>query len=128
MTDRLIPDDTIEFVLQNIDSIVQLEALLLLRANREVEWDVDGVAGRLYINAEEIRPWLERLCSAGCLVSISASPLLYRYQPRSAELEQMIDRLADVYAEHLVAVTHLIHSKPRTRVQKFADAFRFRKD
>lgn len=127
MTDSLIPEDTREFILQTIDSIVQLEALLLLRANRELEWDVDAIAGRLYIKMEAVVPWLERLCNDGCLVSINAT-LLYRYQPRSTELEQSIDRLADVYAEQLVAVTHLIHSKPRTRVQKFADAFRLRKD
>jgi len=128
MADDLIPDDIRQFILQNIDSIVQLEALLLLRVNRGLEWNADAVARRLYIKAEETLPWLERLCADGYLVLDSGNPSVYRYQPRSAELGQMIDRLADVYARHLVPVTHLIHSKPRTRVQEFADAFRLRKD
>jgi hypothetical protein len=43
----------------------------------------------------------------------------------------MLDSLAEVYAHHLVEVTHLIHSKGdkrEQRAQKFADAFRWRKD
>jgi len=128
MADSLIPHDIEEFVLQTLDSVAQLEALLLLRAHREEEWSADAIAVRLYIRVEETLPWLERLCDNGLLTSSSGSPPLYRYQPRSMALEQTVDRLADVYAKQLVPVTNLIHSKPRTRVQEFADAFKLRKD
>ena len=128
MVHGLIPDEIKEFILRTVDSVAQLEALLLLRANPELKWTADAVAGRLYIRAEEAVPWLERLCAASFLVSTGERPPLYHYQPCSAELGQMVDRLADVYARHLVAVTHLIHSKPRTRVREFADAFRLKKD
>jgi len=40
----------------------------------------------------------------------------------------MLERTAEAYAKHLVPVTNLIHSKPKPRIQEFADAFRFRKD
>ena len=40
----------------------------------------------------------------------------------------MLERLAEIYAKHLVPVTNLIHSKPKPRIQEFADAFRLRKD
>jgi len=40
MADGHIPDDLREFILQHIDSITQLEALLLLRANAAEAWDV----------------------------------------------------------------------------------------
>jgi hypothetical protein len=40
----------------------------------------------------------------------------------------MGDLLADVYARYLVPVTNLIHAKPKSRVQEFADAFKLRKD
>ena len=36
--------------------------------------------------------------------------------------------LADAYSASLIAVTHLIHSKPSSSVQDFARAFRFRKE
>ncbi|MBA2409910.1 MAG: hypothetical protein H0V62_09115 [Gammaproteobacteria bacterium] len=127
MAESLIPHDFEDFVLQTLDSVAQLEALLLLRDHRAEEWSADMVAARLYIRAEETLSWLERLCGNGLLTSNSGSPLLYRYQPRSTALEQTVDRLVDVYAKQLVPVTHLIHSKPRTRVQEFADAFKLRK-
>lgn len=65
---------------------------------------------------------LARLRADG-LLTCRAS--LYRYEP--AEKAAMIDRLADLYARHLIPVTNLIHTKPR-RIRAFADAFRFRKD
>ena len=58
----------------------------------------------------------------------TAEPPVYRYQPVSAELDQIMGRVAEFYAKHLVPITNLIHSKPKPRVQEFAEAFRFRKD
>jgi hypothetical protein len=40
----------------------------------------------------------------------------------------MVDRLAELYSKYLIPVTHLIHSKPQTRVREFADAFKLRKE
>jgi len=44
MTDDPIPDDVKTFLLRYIDSIAQLEALLLLRANAELAWSADTLA------------------------------------------------------------------------------------
>jgi hypothetical protein len=53
--------------------------------------------------------------------------LAYRYQPDSPKLAEMVDRLAEFYSKYLVPVTNLIHSKPQTKVQQFAAAFKLRK-
>lgn len=45
-----------------------------------------------------------------------------------ASWQQMVDFLAVIYAKHLGPITNLIHTKPKNRVQEFADAFRLRKD
>ncbi len=45
MADELIPPDVREFILTHIDSIAQLEALLLLANQPETRWTVSGVAG-----------------------------------------------------------------------------------
>jgi hypothetical protein len=127
MTEDPIPDDVKQFILKNIDSVAQLEALLLLRANPQQAWDVQAVAKRLYITEQEASPLLASLCDQG-LVGCGGEPNQYTYQPASADLTRLVDQLAEVYAKHLVPVTHLIHSKPRTRMQEFADAFRLRKD
>ena len=124
----LIPEDVARFITENIDSVAQIEALLLLRGNCQQQWDVTGIAKRLYIDDEQAAEILARLEEKQLLASEQGERLFYRYQPDSAVLRQMIDRVAEIYSKHLVPVTNLIHSKPKSRVQEFADAFKFRKD
>jgi hypothetical protein len=128
MTDDPIPNDVKAFLLQHIDSIAQLEALLLLRADSELAWSADTLAKRLYIPVQETAEVVARLCADGFLVSTGSEPLLYQYQCTSSEQARMVDLVAECYARYLIPVTHLIHTKPRTRVQEFADAFRLRKE
>lgn len=128
MAEDPIPVEIKLFILKSIDSIAQLEALLLLRSNQSEEWDAGNVAKRLYISEQETALLLRRLCDESFIVATSNQPLRYQYQPRSTELTQMVNQLAEIYSKQLVPVTNLIHSKPRTRIQEFADAFKLRKD
>jgi hypothetical protein len=105
-----------------------LEALVLLRANAELAWSADTLAKRLYIPVQETAELLARLCADGFLAAKGGEPLLYQYPYMSRAQAHMVDHAAELYARYLIPVTHLIHTKPRTRVQAFADAFRLRKD
>jgi hypothetical protein len=127
MADPLIPDDVQAFLLNRIDSIAQLEALLLLRTNPTHEWTAETLAKRLYISVQETAVLLERLRADGFLVALPDPPGSYQYQPASSALAHMLDRVADLYTAYLIPVTNLIHTKPRTRVQESADAFKLRK-
>lgn len=127
MGEALIPDDVQAFLLQHIDSVAQLEALLLLRADPTGAWSAETLAKRLYITAQEAAVVLDRLAADGFLATPQDLPGSYQYHPASGELADMVDRIAALYAKYLVPVTNLIHSKPRTRVQEFADAFKLRK-
>ena len=124
MADELVPDDVREFILQYIDSITELEALLLLRANPDERWDLAGTTGRLYTDESEVEAVLSRLCAAGLL---DCQEDVYRYAPQREEVRVLVDRVAAVYARHLIPVTNMIHAKER-RIRDFADAFRFRRD
>jgi hypothetical protein len=124
MAQEIIPADLRDFILRHIDSIAQIEALLLLRRNPNEKWDAAKTAKRLYIGEQQAADTLARLCSEGLL---NCRDGLYRYVTEPADQEHMIARLADVYARHLIPVTNLIHSKPR-RIREFADAFKLRKD
>lgn len=44
-----LPDEVRRFILKSVVSVPYLEALLLMRDNPNVVWDVDEVARRLYI-------------------------------------------------------------------------------
>jgi hypothetical protein len=124
----MIPDDVARFILEKIDTIAQLEALLLLRGDPNRTWSSSILSQRLYTSEKETVDALERLCAAGLTVPLRSNPILYRYEPISPELRALVDRTAEAYSKHLVPVTNLIHSKPKTRVQEFADAFRIRKE
>jgi hypothetical protein len=128
MADDVIPDEIKQFILNNIDSIAQLEALLLLRGNPQLDWTINTVAKRLYISEQETSILLQRLCADSFLITTAEKPAVYRYHTNPNELGQMVDRLAELYSKYLIPVTNLIHSKPRTRVREFADAFKLRKE
>ena len=123
-----IPNDLRQFILERIESVAYLEALLLLRSKPDAPWTYEAVANRLYIDQKQTAELLARLDADGFVTSAGAEDSAYRYQPHTAHLQQMIDSLAEFYGKHLVPITNLIHSKPKNRVQEFADAFRLRKD
>jgi hypothetical protein len=125
---EMIPDDVAQFIHEKIDSIAQLEALLLLRREPNGTWSASTLAQRLYTSEKETIDTVERLCAGGLTVASGSNPTVYRYEPVSQELRDVVDRTAHVYSKHLVPITNLIHSKPKTRVQEFADAFKIRKD
>lgn len=101
----------------------------MFRAHPQKLWNADSMAGSLFINESQAAALLTRLMEQGFVVKEGKASLpQYRYQPKSPECMELIERLADLYRQYLVPITNLIHAKSKTRVQEFADAFRIRKD
>ncbi|MBI4493826.1 MAG: hypothetical protein HY690_13625 [Chloroflexi bacterium] len=128
MTDQGIPEDVKQLIIEKIDSVAELEAILLLRGNREEEWTAERVGARLYISPALAATVLRNLHGRGFFELRTSGEQLYRYAPRPSGLELAVDKLAEVYRHRLVGVTNLIHSKPGLSLRKFTDAFRLRKD
>ncbi|MBV9992568.1 MAG: hypothetical protein JOZ72_14915 [Alphaproteobacteria bacterium] len=124
MPDTIIPADVRDLLLNKIDSVAELEALLLLRKSADEDWTALGLARRLYVAESAAVELLARLAVSGFCVSAGG---LTRYRPSDEELRRTVDRLAEAYARSLIAVTNLIHAKP-SRIRQFADAFRFRRE
>lgn len=123
MSDEAVPDVVRDLIQRHIDSVSQLEALLLLRANPADSWAASLIARRLYAPEGDIVRALARLCADGFLERDHDT---YRYDC-SVEKREKVDRLAEVYSRHLITVTNLIHAKPRN-IRQFSDAFKFRTD
>jgi hypothetical protein len=123
MTHDPLPAELRDFLTRSIDSIAQLEALLMLRAASGAEWTGREAAGRLYVSEQEALAALSHLAMLGFLVQ---SRDCYQYAPLSDELSRVAALLADSYRHHLIPITNLIHSKPR-RIRQFADAFKLKK-
>lgn len=124
-----LPEDIRRFILTSVPSVPYLEAILLLRANPDVTWDVPRLAARLYVAERQAAEVLTALAAAGIARGEApGEPPLFRYAPATAELRDRLDALAQAYSANLVGVTDLIHSRIDKRAQQFADAFRWRKD
>jgi hypothetical protein len=114
-----------EFVARHIESVAQLEVLLLLRAAGDKEWAPQEVAAALVIQSEAVAAsWLEDLTRRGLAREKNGS---YRYDPPS-ETRSTLDDLAESYAKYRVTLIALIFSKPSDRISHFSDAFRIRRE
>ena len=120
-----LPEDVHRFLYQNIDSVEQLEVLLLLRRVADRRWTADEVARELYSHPSSILHRMSSLAGRGLLRELE--PACYQYAPRSTELHDTVTRVAETYRERRVAVITLIASKPIENVRAFSDAFRFRR-
>jgi hypothetical protein len=127
MAENLIPEAVREFIASHIDSVAELEALLLLRRDQEIKWSVGALAERLYISEEQAEGVATSLCSLALAVVADRDPVTYQYRPSSLELDDLISSLAEAYSRYLIPVTNLIHAKPQSRVQEFADAFKLKR-
>jgi hypothetical protein len=126
MNEDIIPQDVRRFILLNIDSVAQLECLLLFHGRPGWQADINAVAALLYIPEPEASLILDHLTDRAFLSKNTDKK--YLYQPGSPDIAESLNRLAEIYSKYLVPVTNLIHSRSKNRIQKFADAFRIRKE
>jgi hypothetical protein len=116
-----------EFVLRHIDSIEQLEILLLLRAHRDRPWTAEQVSREIRTAPASAARRLAGLAAAGLLAREAAGDA-YRYGPQADDVDRAAGELAETYAVRRIAVTNLIYSRPLDQVRTFADAFKIRED
>ena len=121
---EVIPPEVREFIIRHIDSVSQIEALLILRAHPDDNWEVEQIASRVYTSDRELGAVLERFAAEGFLAREGD---VYRYGVSEPTIERTIAELARYYSSHLIPVTNMIHSKPRS-MRSFSDAFKLRKD
>ena len=124
----MIPDDVQGFILSNIDSIAQLEALLFLRDHPQEKWRCKTVAERIYISEPQAAALLAKLVARGFIVAEGMEPTAFSYQPKSEDIARSIDQLAAVYSKYLVPVTNLVHQKSRRDIVEMTDAFKLKKE
>lgn len=123
----VLPDDVRRFVLTSIPSVPYLEAALLLRASPGKRYTLAELAAALYLPEREGAQLAQALQDRG-LAQMEGEPAAIMYAPQAPGLSEAMDALAAAYAADLVAVTHLIHDSTQKHAQRFADAFKLRKD
>ena len=120
-----IPDEVRRFLLGAIPSVPHLEALLLVRAEAVEPWTAPFLARRMYIDEAGAGRLLRDLGDAGLLRPAGHG---YLFDPADAHLATVVAELDAIYARRVVEVAELIHSSSDRKAQRFADAFRLRKE
>ena len=120
-----LPEGVRRLIADHIESVEQLEILLLLCRDPERAWSAEAVARELRISALSAGERLEDLARDALVVRERDGDLDYRYGPRDADQDEAVRGLVSAYAERRVTVINLIFSKPTDKISTFANAFRF---
>jgi hypothetical protein len=123
-----IPNDLKRFILTSVPSVPHLEAALMMHAQPGVGRTAAEVAARLYVPEQVAIDLLQSLFAAGILKRDAEPSPRYRFEPGNPALDETLAALAQAYADDLVGVTKLIHDATQKNAQRFADAFKLRKD
>ena len=115
-----------QFLLDSIDTVPHLEALLLLFQSPAVVWSVAELAARIYVNEKQAAGILEDLTRRSLIARVEQSPAKYQYVPRSQQQRELLEKVARSYRTQLVQVTRFIHSNASASVRDFARAFRLK--
>lgn len=127
MTEQQIPQRVRAFIADHIDSVLQLEVLLLIHASPGRQYTRADIARELRINPEWVEKQLVILQVKGLLAGQpNGAEGTYQYAPKSPDLDDAVRGLAAAYVDYRVTVTSLIFATPNDQLRSFADAFRLR--
>lgn len=112
------------FITSCINSVEQLEILLLLRGAKEL--GIETINRELRTSASSVVKRLDDLARKN-LIGLREidGQILYFYGPPE-RLKGTVDRLAILYTTHRVAIINSIFSKPSDMLKDFSEAFRLR--
>jgi hypothetical protein len=120
-----IPDEVVRFINDHIDSVPQLEGLLLIWESAPRAWTAARLAERLYVSNDYAARVLQHL-QRQRLVSETESGG-FAFNPEHPDAIGM-PLLAAVYSKRVVRIAELVHAKASPAVREFARAFRIKRE
>lgn len=122
-----LPDPLKQFIGRHINSVEQLEILLLLKRSAPREWSAEEVSRELSTSRYAAEGRLMDLASRHLAAIREDGPLLhFRYVAGNPD-DALVAQLMEVYAQRRTSIITMIYSKPADRIASFADAFRLRR-
>ena len=122
-----IPSEVRDFILAKVDSVPQLEALLLVSTQPGVTWTEDRFCQALYIDRASSMNLVAELLRRGWIVA-SADSEGYVFNKAWDPEGLFMEKLGHAYRTKLVRIATLIHSKASAAVRDFANAFDLKKE
>ena len=129
MEDSAFSREFLGFLRAAIPSVSAAELLLIVFRQPARWWTLDDLLREIPAGASISQPHavncVETLRSCGLLESDAEKRL--RYRAASAALDEQVRTLAQAYDERPVTLIRMIYALRDSRIQSFADAFKFRK-
>lgn len=119
--------DVDQFLLNYIDTVPHLEALLLLWNSRPNSWSAEEMAHRLFLAPEAAADILGDLVRQRLVTAVPDPLGVYCYEPEP-DRDRLLASVDAIYRHELIRISRLIHSKPSAAVRAFARAFRLKKE
>jgi predicted ArsR family transcriptional regulator len=120
-----LPPDLRVFLHTCIESIEQVELLLLMRGSERMR-TAREIASELRVSVAVARREVETLAARGLLEVRVGEEIAYRYRPKSEDLARYCDLLAQYYITSRQAVLRFVADESRLSIKKFSDAFKLR--
>jgi DNA-binding IclR family transcriptional regulator len=117
-----VPSEVCQFIDSCIDSIEQLEVLLLLWRSRPQALAPQAINRDLGSSLESITRRLDSMSRLGLVERLGVE---FRYSPEPTK-DAIVERVAQAYRERRVSVITYVVNRPNQSLRAFADAFRLR--
>jgi hypothetical protein len=126
VTRVVISEEVRQFLAEDVASLERLDVLLLMRRHVERWWAAHTLSGELGLPVDVAQMHLEKLCGRNLLEVRIAESVIYRYQPATSWLADLVDEVSRVHYADRHSIVALVAGPPEG-VRLFAEAFRFRK-
>jgi hypothetical protein len=127
MSQAGLSPDVLDLIARHLDSMEQVQALLVLRREPDRVWRVEEIAEEVRASAEKTATALTTLSTHNLATVAAGEPKAYRYSPATAALRTAVDNLEIAYNTRPVTLVRALYDRPTRSIQSFADAFRLRK-
>ena len=126
MSSDPLPPAVRHLLSRHVQSVEQLEVLLLLRNAPQRAWTAAEVYDVVRSSQSSIAARLKTFTADGFLSEEAGPPQTYRYAPKDDNLRAALDQTAAAYQTSRVRVIEAIFAPEVDPVQSFADAFKLR--
>ena len=123
--ENLLPANLRSFLFSCIESVEQVEILILLRGSAR-EHTAREIGVLLRSSAATIRRDLDTLTARGLLNARVSEETTFSYQPKSDELARYADLLAAYYISARAAVYTFVSNRSQSALRRFSEAFKLR--
>lgn len=126
MATSSLPLDIKELLTDYIDSVAQLEALMLFLRDPQHSWTPETLSKELRSSHTSAAKQMAQLANSGFIRTNEKNE--YYFAPANEKLRTGAEKLNDVFKEKQVAVIAFLYERPTDKLKGFADAFKLRKD